>query len=111
MANTPEGIARRFVDDYYVRVDLGAAKGLATGLASKKIEEALVLTRGQPVGTATQGRDVTYSLVGQQEEGDHHWFFMYEVRIRLKGDGGFTRRTVVSVGRVGAAWRVTNFNE
>ena len=107
---TPEGVARRFMDAYYIRVDLGAAKGLAGGLASRKLEEEVSLTRGQTVGPATEGREVTYTLVGRQAEGDHHQF-MYEVRIRLKGAGGFTRRSVISVGQVGGAWRVTNFLE
>lgn len=98
------------MDEYYVHADLGAAKNLAGGLASKKIEEQVDLTRGQKVGTATEGRDVAYTLVSRQEEGDHHRF-MYEVRIRLKGGGEFTRRSVVSVAQVGGAWRVTNFHE
>ena len=109
-ADTPEGVARRFMDEYYVRADLGAAKILAGGLASRKIEEQVDLTRGQSVGAATEGREVAYSLVGRQAEGDQHRF-MYEVRIRLKGGGEFTRRSVVSVGQVGGAWRVTNFHE
>lgn len=109
-ANAPEGVARRFVDDYYVRADLGAAKSLAGGLASRKLEEQVDLTRGQTVGAATEGREVAYALVGRQEDGDQHRF-MYEVRIRLKGGGEFTRRSIVSVGQVGGSWRVTNFHE
>lgn len=109
-SSPPEGIARRFVEAYYVRVDLGAARGLAGGLASKKIEEQVDLTRGQAVGAATEGREVAYSLVSRQEDGDSHRF-MYEVRIRPRGGGEFTRRSVVSVGQVGGAWRVTNFHE
>ncbi len=109
-SNTPEGIARRFMDEYYVRADLGAAGDLAGGLASKKIAEQVGLTRGQPVGAAKEGRDVAYSLVSRQEEGGHHRF-MYEVRIRLRGGGEFARRSVVSVSQVGGAWRVTNFHE
>jgi hypothetical protein len=98
------------MDAYYVRADLGAAKGLAGGLASRKLEEEVNLTRGQTVGAATEGREVAYTLVGRQEEGDHHRF-MYEVRIRLKGSGELTRRSVISVAQVGGAWRVTNFLE
>ena len=108
--NSPEGIARRFMEAYYVRADLGAAEGLAGGLASRKIEEQVALTRGQAVGAATEGREVTYGLVGRQEEGDHYRY-MFEVRIRLKGGGEFMRRSVLSVGQVGGAWRVTNFHE
>lgn len=109
-SNPPEAIARRFMEAYYVRADLGAAKGLVGGLASNKIEEQVELTRGQAVGAAREGREVAYSLVSRQEEGDHHRF-MYEIRIRLRGGGEFTRRSVVSVAQVGGAWRVTNFHE
>lgn len=107
---TPEGVARRFMDAYYVQADLGAAKMLAGGLASRKLEDEMNLTRGQTVGAATEGREVAYTLVARQEEGEQRRF-MYEVRIRLKGSGELTRRSVVSVGQVGGAWRVTNFND
>ena len=109
-SNTPEGVARAFMEAYYIRVDLGAAKALAAGLASRKLEEQVTLTRSQAVGGATEEREVAFTLVARQEEGDQHRF-MYEVRIRLKGAGEFTRRSVVSVGQVGGAWRVTNFQD
>lgn len=108
--DAPEGIARRFMDDYYVRVDLGAAKRIASGLALHKIDQELALTRGHAVGGATEGRSVAYHLVGRQQEGERH-SFLYEVRIRLTRGGEFTRKAVLLVGRPEGAWRVTNFNE
>lgn len=106
----PEGVARRFMDDYYVRVDLGAAKRIATGLASRKLDDAVSLTRGQSTAGAMEGRNVAYNLVSRQQEGDRH-NFLYEVRIRLTGGGEFTRKAILLVNQVGGAWRVTNFNE
>ncbi len=106
----PEGIARRFMDEYYVRVDLGAARRVAGGLASKKLDNEVTLTRGQTTAGAMEGRSVAYNLVTQQQEGDRH-SFLYEVRVRLTRGGEFTRKTVLLVGRVEGTWRVTNFNE
>ena len=109
-ADGPDGVARRFMDEYYVRVDLGAAKRVAGGLASQKLDNEVTLTRGQSTAVAMEGRSVAYSLRTQQQEGDRH-SFLYEVRVRLTGGGEFTRRAVLLVGRVEGAWRVTNFSE
>lgn len=106
----PEGIAHRFMDDYYVRVDLGAAKRVAGGLAAKKLDDAVALTRGQSLAGATEGRSVSYALLSRQQDGNRH-SFLYEVRIRLSGGGEFTRKAVLLVGQSDGTWRVTNFNE
>lgn len=108
--NSPEGVARRFMDDYYVRVDLAGARGVVDGLASKKIEAQEALTRGQAVGSATEGRSVAYTLLGRDQDGDRH-LFRYEVKVTLRGGGSFTRRSVLVVAPVATGWRVTNFDE
>ena len=108
--NSPEGVARRFMDDYYVRADLVGARGVVDGLASKKIEAQEALTRGQAVGSATEGRTVAYTLLGRDQDGDRH-LFRYEVKVTLRGGGSFARRSVLVVAPVGKGWRVTNFDE
>ena len=109
-ADGPEGVAGRFMDDYYVRADLAAARRLVDGLASKKIEAQEALTRGQAVGAATEGRSVAYSLVGRGQDGDRH-LFRYEVKVTVRGGGRFTRRSILVVAPAGGGWRVTNFDE
>lgn len=109
-SSTPEDVARRFIEEYYVRVDLGAARRIADGLASRKIDEQVALRQGQALGGAVEGRNVAYHLVRRQQDGDRH-SFMYEVRIRPTGGGEFTRRSVVAVTPAGGAWRVSNFTE
>lgn len=108
---TPDGIAGQFMNEYYVRADLAGARRVANGLASQKLGNEEALTRGQTVGTAKEGRTVSYNLAGRAQEGDRH-LFRYQVTVTLSGGGGsFTRRVVLIVAHVGGGWRVTNFEE
>ncbi len=109
--NTPEGIAGQFMDEYYVRADLAGARRMADGLASQKLGNEEALTRGQTVGSAKEGRTITYSLASRAQEGDRH-LFRYQVKVTLSGgSGSFDRRVVLIVAPVGGGWRVTNFEE
>ena len=52
--NSPRGVAERFLDAHYVRMDLQAAKAYCTGLALKRVEDEIRLTEGQVIDANTR---------------------------------------------------------
>ena len=105
-----EAVAERFMEHYYVLADLQGAKRFTTGLASEKIQEQLKLIAGAVVDAQTRSREVSFALVEKQEQGEKV-FLVYEVTIAPKGGISFKKRSLLSLGRVGGAWKVTNFRD
>jgi len=106
-----EAIASRFVDQYYVKVDLMRAKQLTDGLATRKIEQEEALLQGSSGGRAgTAQRDVTYRLLEKREEGEH-LFFVYDLNITGHGVPTLKKRSLLSAGKRDGAWRITNFRD
>jgi len=110
-ASDAEAIASRFVDRYYVKVDLMRAKQLTDGLATRKIEQEEALLQGSSGGRAgTEQRDVTYRLLEKREEGEH-LFFVYDLNITGHGVPTLKKRSLLSAGKRDGAWRITNFRD
>ncbi len=107
---TPQGVAERFVDQYYVQINLAAAKPLCAGLAARKLEEEERLTAGQSIDESTRKPLIRYSLIDKKEEGDRP-SFVFEGRIQVDGADTFTRKWIITTRREGDAWRVSNFEE
>lgn len=106
-----ETTASRFVDQYYVKVDLMMAKQLTDGLATRKIEQEEALLQGGSGGSAgTRQRDVTYRLLEKREEGEH-LFFVYDLNITGRGVPTLKKRSLLSVGKKDGTWRITNFRD
>lgn len=108
--DAPRSVADRFMDHYYVAADLEAARGLAEGLAAKKIAEEVQLVTGQPPSGAQQSRDVTYTLREEREEGGRA-YFLYEVTIKPRGGGTFHKRSLLALSHRDRKWRVANFTD
>ncbi len=105
-----DSTASRFVDHYYVKVDLSRAKQFTDGLATRKIEQEQALLQGASTSEGTRHRDVTYRLLEKRGEGDH-LFFVYDLAVKGQGAPTLKKRSLVSVGRVGGSWRITNFRD
>jgi len=105
-----ESTASRFVDQYYVKVDLSLAKTFAVGLAARKIEQEQALAQGAGTGEGTRQRDVIYRLLEKRDEGEHV-FFVYELDVKGQGVPTLKKRSLISVGKVGDAWQITNFRD
>ncbi|MGH7865708.1 MAG: hypothetical protein ACREQB_12010, partial [Candidatus Binataceae bacterium] len=45
-SNSPRGVADRFIDAYYVTIDLATAAAVSSGLALDKINQEIALTKG-----------------------------------------------------------------
>ncbi len=108
--HTPQGVAERFVDQYYVQMNLAAARPLCAGLALKKLQEGQRLTQGQAIDESTRKPLVRYRLIDKREDGDHP-SFVFEGHISVEGADTFTRKWIVTTRREGEAWKVSNFEE
>lgn len=106
----PRSVADRFMDRYYVAADLEGAKGLAEGLAAKKIADQTELIKGQPPSGAQQSREVTYALREEREE-EGRAYFLYEVTIKARGAGTFHKRSLLALSHRDRKWRVANFTD
>jgi hypothetical protein len=105
------GVAERFLDDHYVRMDLTAALAHTTGLARHKVEEELRLVGDQEIDAATMQPSVTYELEEERPDGDERATFLYRGKVALSGGHSFSMRWLVSVRREESAWKVSNFKE
>jgi hypothetical protein len=111
-ADTPLGVAERFVDEHYVRIDLTAAKQYCVGLAREKIENEEKLVGDQKIDASTRQPRVSYRLQEKREGGEDRFSFVFEGDIRPDGADAFTRRWLVSTRREpDGQWKVSNFEE
>lgn len=102
--------AERFVDEHYVTIDLEAAKRLCSGVAARKVEKELALTRGQAIDETTRKPKVHYRLQ-ESRGGDDSPVFVFEGTIEVEDGGTFQRKWLVTTGRDGGSWKVSNFEE
>lgn len=110
-ASDAEATASSFVERYYVKVDLIMAKQLTDGLATRKIEQEQALLQGSGGDAGgTRKRDVAYHLLEKREDGDH-WFFVYDLSITGHGVPTLKKRSLLSLGKRGDGWRITNFRD
>ncbi len=109
-ASGADGTASAFIDQYYVKVDLSRAKQFTDGLAARKIEQEEALLQGRSNGAGTRQREVTYRLLEKREEGEH-LFYIFDLHIKGRGVPTLKKRSLLSVGKVGGAWRITNFRD
>jgi hypothetical protein len=108
---TPRGTAESFLDAHYVRIDLAGALAFTTGVAHRKVEDEIGLTRGQAIDASTRKPSVHYKLLTQHPEGTEAVRYLYEGSIVVADAGRFTRRWLVTVRHEDAGWRVTNYEE
>lgn len=109
--DTPLGTAERFVDQYYVRIDLKTAATFCTGLALQKVQKEMLLTQGQGVDEGTRKPNVGYKLLEKKEQDDAHAAFVFQGSIAVPDAEEMTRKWLITTSRSGDAWKVSNFEE
>jgi hypothetical protein len=107
----PQGAAERFLDAYYVRIDLPAVHAMVVGVARQKIEEEMKLVEGQVIDETTRKPQVRYHLLEERPDGDDAVSFVYRGRITVEDADSFERRWLVTVRRRDGEWHVSNFQE
>lgn len=107
-----QAATERFLDAYYVEIDLPRARDEASGLARRKVEEQIRLVAGQPAPDAAARPTIHYRFVEAQPagEGDHRGF-VYELAIRIDGGDELSRRVLVTAREVDGRWHAANFQE
>jgi len=108
-ANPARDGADRFVDSYYVEIDLPRAKENAVGLARAKVERQIELLKGVERPESESKPTVYYRLL-EERHGERPGF-VYELTISLGGGETVKRRALVIVREEAGAWRAANFEE
>ncbi|MBI2876636.1 MAG: hypothetical protein HYY20_07120 [Candidatus Tectomicrobia bacterium] len=108
-AHTPEGVARGFMDRYYVAIDLRGARELCTGLALSKIDQQLELTKGVEISPDTRKPKVRYRLLTVKEGGPSSKLFVFEGEIQVSQGGTSKKRCLVILREQGGKWKVSHF--
>jgi hypothetical protein len=103
--------ADRFVDAYYVEIDLTRAKEEAVGLARAKVERAMQLLEGVDRPETDSKPTVYYRVVEERRSESDRPGFVYELTISFGGGQTVTRRALVIVREEGGPWRAANFEE
>jgi len=104
------GVAERFIDQHYVRIDLAAARPFCVGVALKKVTDEQRLTEGQAIDASTRTPTVRYRLIETQGDPEQP-SFLFEGTISVDDAGEFKRKWLISARRDGGTWKVSNFEE
>lgn len=108
---TARGVAKRFLDAHYVRIDLPAAREYTAGLAREKIDEETRLTAGQVVDSTTRVPRVHYSLADERVRGADAVSFEYDGTVHPEDAAPLYRTLQLKVRRSAQGWKVTNYHE
>lgn len=103
--------AERFVDEYYVEIDLPAAREEATGLARAKVEREMKLLEGVTPAEAAVRPSIHYRFLEQQGSERDRRGYLYELTITFDSGEQVLRRALVTVRPEGEGWRTANFQE
>ena len=111
-SDTAQGVAERFLDEHYVRINLEAAKAYCVGPARQKVEEEARLVGDQVIDASTRQPRVSYRLAERRDERADRASFVYEGSIQVDDAEPFTRRWLVNTRKeADGQWKVSNFSE
>jgi len=111
-ADTAQGVAERFLDEHYVRIDLPGAREYCSGVALQKIDEEARLVGDQHIDASTRKPRVTYHLKQKASEEGDSATFVYEGTIHVEDADSFTKQWLVTTRREpDGKWKVSNFSE
>jgi len=110
--NTPQGVADRFVQAYYVQIDQAAALEFTTALARERLQRELQLVapirRG---GSVEQARPkVEYNLVRTQPDG-RQVLFVYDLTITPTHVSPIMKKILIITDQFAGQWKVINYTE
>jgi hypothetical protein len=109
-ANSARGVADRFVDQYYVAIDLKAAEPLCTGRALAKLHHEIKMIGSQKIDASTHKPVVHYKLTAERD-GTDHVEFLFRATIDVPDGGTFHRNLLVTARKAAGTWKVSNFED
>ena len=111
-SDSPQGVADRFVQAYYVQIDQAQALEFTTGLARERLHQEL-----QRVASLRQGSSleqarpqVSYILARTQPEGQQA-LLVYDLTIAPPQVKPFLKKILIIMEQRGEQWKVINFTE
>ena len=114
-----ESVAREFLEAYYVRADLPAARRAAVGLAREKIDREIELRKGAgetgPSPEAARERSVTIQVLEERSRTEERSTFLFDLLIGSEPII-LKKRALITLGRTQGpggrgSWVVVNFSE
>ncbi len=109
-ANSARGVADRFVDQYYVAIDLKAAEPFCTGLALDKLHREIQMIGDQKIDANTHKPTVHYKLTAERDAIDHVEF-LFRATINVPDGGSFNRNLLIIARKTADTWKVSNFDD
>ncbi|HEY9157044.1 hypothetical protein [Candidatus Binatus sp.] len=109
-ANSARGVADRFVDQYYVAINLKAAEPFCTGLALDKLHREIQMIGSQKIDANTHKPTVHYKLTAQRDGADHVEF-LFRATIEVPDGGSFNRNLLITARKTADTWKVSNFDD
>jgi hypothetical protein len=109
--SSARGVAERFLDAHYVKIDLAAAAALSSGVAERKIVEERRLVGEQAIDEATRQPNVYYRFVEERPDGSERSHIVYRATFAVAGADTFDRRILLMLQRQGESWKIVNFEE
>ena len=108
---SPRGVAERFLDAHYVRIDLAAAEALTVGVAEKKLGDERKLVEGQAIDEGTRQPHVYYRFIEERPAGAERSHLVYRATFAVDGADTFDRRILLVMQRDDTGWKIVNFEE
>ena len=106
----PRGVVEEFLDQHYVTIDLQRSKNHTIGLARKKVDEEIRLTKGAEIDATTRKPRVYYELIEAREASGRR-SYLYQLTIRPEDASELKRRVLVRARKHEGGWRISNFLE
>jgi hypothetical protein len=110
--DTPEAVANRFMQAYYVQIDQGQALEFTGALARERLQQELhTVTPLRGGGNFAAARpEVTYTLSRTQPEGRQVLLY-YDLTITPTQVPAMLKKVLIIIERLGDQWKVINFTE
>jgi hypothetical protein len=111
-ANSARGVADRFIDQYYVAIDLKAAEPFCAekSLALQKLRDEIHSVENQKIDANTRKPVVHYKLTAERDAPDHIEF-LFRLTIDVPEGGTFNRNVLIAARKEAGAWKVSNFDD
>ena len=104
-----EQVAKKFMEAYYVRIDLKGADQLSMGLAKEKLDHQIQLLDGQGLGKSADIPNVDINLVSTPSNTPDETTFIYQVIPHVADVG--KRSVFVKLRKEDGQWKVSQFIE
>lgn len=109
-ANTPRAVVDRFIEAYYIAINLKSSERWCTGLALAKLHQEEALTKGQVIDDETRKPTVHYKLQDERD-GPDRVMYLFLATIDVPDGGSFDKKWMITARKEGQVWKVSNYSE